>query len=184
MSYYDAIPGKLPGCVELRPRVHGDARGRFVKTFHQPSFTELGLDFSLAEVFVTTSGPGVLRGLHFQTPPHDQVKIVQCVAGTLWDVVLDLRAGSPTYGIHQATELSAAQGNVLYIPAGLAHGFCVPVGEATMIYMVSSAHSPDHDRGIRWDSAGIDWPVAEPLLSERDQALPALADFDTPFRYP
>lgn len=183
MIPYETFVGLLPGCVELWPRVQHDARGRFVKTFHQPGFDALGLNFVLAEEFVSTSKAGVLRGLHFQAPPHDHVKIVYCASGKAWDVVFDLRIGSPTYGRHQVTELDAERGNVLYIPAGLAHGFCVPDGEATMVYKVSAAHSPEHDLGIRWDTAGIAWPVADPILSERDRSFPALDGFDSPFRY-
>jgi dTDP-4-dehydrorhamnose 3,5-epimerase len=99
------------------------------------------------------------------------------------DVAVDLRMGSPTYGAHVTAELVAATGNGLYLPSGLAHGFTALTDDAILLYMQTSEHAPEHDTGIRWDSAGIDWPVEDPLLSDRDAALPTLAAFDSPFRF-
>lgn len=180
---FERIPTALPGLVELRPRVRTDARGRLIKIFHQPEFAKLGLADDFAEVFHTTSVAGAVRGLHFQLPPHHHAKLVACLAGSIWDVGLDLRVGSPSYGRHAAVTLSAAAGNLLYLPAGLAHGFCVPQGQATVLYFATTVHAPDVDAGIRWDSAGINWPVEAPILSERDRGLPALEGFDSPFVY-
>ncbi len=174
----------LSGAYELLPSVLGDERGRFIKTYHEPAFAELGLPFVLAEEFLTTSQHGVIRGLHFQSPPHDHIKVVCCVVGEVLDVLLDLRVGSPTYGQHARFFLSAERSTVLYIPPGIAHGFCVTgPGDATLLYKVSTPYAPAHDTGIRWDSAGIDWPISAPTLSERDRALPALSKFISPFRF-
>lgn len=178
---FDTRPTALPGVLEMRPRGAADRRGRFVKVFHRGLFAELGLETGIAEVFFSTSVEGVVRGLHIQEPPHDHAKIVGCVAGAVFDVVLDLRRGSPGFGRWAGVRLSADEGNLLYIPRGVAHGFCVERGTATMLYLTTSVHHPEADTGIRWDSAGIDWPVASPILSDRDLTLPRLADYASPF---
>jgi dTDP-4-dehydrorhamnose 3,5-epimerase len=173
----------LPGCLELQPRVFEDARGRFVKVFNRELFAAHGLETSFAEEYYSSSLPGVLRGLHFQTPPHHHAKLVYCVAGRVMDVAVDLRVGSPTYGRHAVVELSMERGNAIYLPSGFAHGFYVPQGEATLVYNVTTGYAPESDAGIRWDSAGIEWPDATPVVSERDAGFPSLAEFDSPFRY-
>lgn len=173
----------LPGCWEIRCRAFEDARGRFVKTFHAAAFAEAGLETGFVEDYYSVSRQGVLRGLHFQVPPQDHVKLVYAIAGSVLDAVVDLRVGSPTYGRHHLVELSAASANALYIPKGLAHGFYVPRGEAVMVYKVTSLYSPAHDGGILWNSAGISWPDQEPQLSERDRGFLPLDQFQSPFRY-
>jgi dTDP-4-dehydrorhamnose 3,5-epimerase len=173
----------LPGVVEVRPAVARDRRGTFVKTFHRARFAEHGLSLDFAEAYYTVSHARVLRGLHFQLPPHDHAKLVFCAAGRVLDVALDLRRGSPTSGRHALVELSAEAGNGLYLPPGLAHGFYVLQAPAVVVYNQTSAYAPSHDAGVRWDSAGIPWPDADPVLSERDRGFPALADFPSPFTY-
>lgn len=173
----------LAGCLELQPKVVEDLRGRFVKPFHADEFARLGLASAFCEQYYSHSHRGVIRGLHFQTPPHDHAKLVYCVAGEVLDVVVDIRQGSPTFG-HVATfALSAAKGNAVYIAPGMAHGFCVLSEQATLIYNVTSAYSPAHDAGILWSSIELDWPVHDPVVSARDQQFPTLACFDTPFRH-
>lgn len=174
---------EIPGCFEIQPKVIGDHRGHFVKTFHAPSFLDLGLETHFVEEFYSVSKRGVLRGMHFQIPPEDHVKLVYCAGGSVLDVVVDLRRGSPTFGRHTGVTLSAEKGNMLYIPKGLAHGFVCLTESALMMYKVSSVHSPAHDAGIRFDSAGIQWPGADWILSARDQGLPALDEFESPFSY-
>ena len=171
----------LAGCLELTPFCQADARGRFLKLYHEPSFRALGLAVDWAEDFVSVSGPGVLRGMHFQAPPFEHVKLVTCLAGRVLDVVLDLRADSATYGQCAALELSAQAGNGLYLPAGLAHGFLALEADTLVHYKVTRAYAPDHDCGVLATSIPFAWPVAEPILSDRDRAFPALADFVTPF---
>ncbi len=163
----------IPGCYELTPRILSDERGVFVKTFHEGIFKEHGLTTDWREEYYSVSRRGVLRGLHFQLPPHDHDKLVYCTAGVVLDAVADLRKGSPAYGGHVMLELSAEKGNMLYIPRGLAHGFYVKSEAATMMYKVSSVYAPEHDAGILWNSAGIPWPDENPILSDRDRQLPA-----------
>lgn len=172
---------RLAGCFELQPRVLGDQRGRFIKTFHQGWFAEHGLRSDFTEQYYSVSQHKVLRGLHFQLPPHDHAKLVYCTAGRVFDVAVDLRRQSPTYGQFICIELSAEQGNMLYLESGFAHGFYTLSETATLIYNVTSVYAPAHDAGIRWDSVGIPWPDLTPILSERDQGFPALAEYQTPF---
>ncbi|CAM3563978.1 dTDP-4-dehydrorhamnose 3,5-epimerase family protein [Paracidovorax anthurii] len=171
----------LPGCYQIQPAVHPDGRGRFVKTFSRAEFLSRGLACDWAESFYSVSRRGVLRGLHFQRPPHHHAKLVHCSHGRLFDAVVDLRRGSPTQGRFATFELDAERGNQIYIPAGFAHGCYALTEGATIVYHVTSAHAPQHDAGIRWDSAGIPWPDGHPLLSERDRGHPPLQDFDSPF---
>ena len=179
----ELIPTDIVGCFELQPRVLTDARGDFVKTFHQDWFQEHGLRTDWVEQYYTKSRKGVLRGLHFQLPPHDHAKLVYCTAGEVMDVALDLRKGSPSFGRHVCLTLRAASGNLMYLASGLAHGFYTLSDSATMVYNVTSVYSPACDSGIRWDSAGIAWPDQAPTLSERDQGFVGLGSFDSPFRF-
>jgi len=174
---------KLAGCCELQPKAFDDARGRFVKVFHEQAFTAQGLETHFAEEYYSVSHKNVIRGMHFQLPPMDHVKMVYCIQGEVMDVVIDLRVGSPTYGQHAVFELSPAKTNSIYIPKGMAHGFCARSDQAIMVYKVSTTYSPEHDAGILWDSLGIAWPTKEAILSARDQGFPALAQFESPFRY-
>ena len=173
----------IPGCREIVPPVFRDERGSFEKFFHRETFARLGLATDFAEEYHTWSHRGVVRGLHFQLPPHDLTKLVTCLAGEVLDVILDLRVGSPTYGRHAALPLSGERGTVIVIPPGLAHGFCVTTGPALMLYKVTTAYAPDHDTGIRWDSAGIIWPDLQPILSDRDRGFVPLEEFVSPFRF-
>lgn len=177
------VSTEVPGCFEIFPLIHRDLRGAFIKTFHAPTFIEFGLCVSFKEEYYSISTENVLRGLHFQLPPDDHVKLVYCISGRVKDVVLDLRLGSPSYGNHVCVELSAELGNMVYIPKGMAHGFCSLSDSSTMVYKTSTVHSPQLDSGIRWDSAGIIWPDSTMIISDRDRNLSALADFDSPFRY-
>ncbi len=180
---FDLNPSPLSGCCELQPNVYEDARGRFIKVFHQQAFAALGLETIFTEEYYSVSFKHVIRGLHFQLPPMDHVKLVCCVAGNVIDVVVDLRVGSPTYGQHELFELSAAKGNSIYIPKGMAHGFCVLSDQAVMVYNASTIYSPELDAGVRWDSAGVLWPTTQAILSVRDQSFSSLDQFVSPFRY-
>jgi len=177
------IKTKIHGCYELRPTVIDDQRGFFAKIFHRPLWEELGLCTEFEEEYVTRSLPGTLRGLHFQVPPMHHHKVVLCLRGRAWDVAVDLRRDSPTFGEHISVNLSCTMANALYIPAGLAHGFCVTGAEALLYYKLSSVYSPAHDSGIRWDSAEIPWPISDPVLSERDKKLGSFEDFESPFKF-
>jgi dTDP-4-dehydrorhamnose 3,5-epimerase len=171
----------IPGCYVVQPRLLRDARGSFVKTFHAPRFAELGLRTDWKEEYYSSSTAGVVRGMHFQTPPADHAKLVFCLAGDVFDVVVDLRRGSPVFGQARGFSINAENGRGVYVPAGCAHGFASLAAESVMYYKVTSVHAPDNDAGIAWDSIGIDWPVREAALSERDRQHPRLDAFETPF---
>ena len=173
----------IPGCYQLFPPVHKDNRGSFVKTFRKDVFASHGLVTEFAEEYYSISRKGVLRGMHFQTPPHDHFKLVYCLTGRVLDAIVDLRVGSPTYRQSETIELSAELGNMLYIAPGMAHGFYALTDEVVMQYKVTTVYAPEHDGGIRWDSAGIAWPGSDPILSVRDCSFPSLAEFQSPFRY-
>ena len=178
---FEKIATPFEGCFELLPIVRKDSRGSFVKTFHIDAFVELGLETDFKEEYHSESVKNVLRGMHFQTPPADHVKLVSCTAGAVKDVVVDLRKNSATFGKHCVFELTAEKNNMLYIPKGLAHGFLTLSERATMVYKVTSVYSPEHDKGVLWSSCGIDWQCDTPILSERDKKHPSLAEFDSPF---
>lgn len=179
----DFTESSIPDCFHINPRVHKDARGTFTKIYHSGQFKEKGLSVNIEEQYVTVSGKGVLRGLHFQVPPYQHTKLVTCLSGEVIDSIVDLRKGSPTYGRHQTFTLKGDEESVLYIPPGLAHGFYTLSDSAVMLYMVSKEHSPEHDKGILWNSVGIMWPDEDPVLSERDRNHPSFDLFETPFLY-
>ncbi|RMG60556.1 MAG: dTDP-4-dehydrorhamnose 3,5-epimerase [Bacteroidetes bacterium] len=178
------IETAVEGCYILQPRAFSDHRGRLVKTFHEDTFKALGLETHYPESYYSVSNKGVLRGLHFQVPPYAQVKLVTCVYGRLLDVAVDLRTDSPTYGKHVMVELSAEQGNMLYMPEGLAHGFYALTDQAIIQYFGSTMYHPESDGGVAWDSCGIAWPDASPVVSEKDAHLPAMTSYESPFRMP
>ncbi len=177
----ELVPTELPGLQIIRPKIFCDTRGSFVKTFHRETFQELGLDFEPQEEFFSVSHKNVLRGMHFQTPSAAHAKLVYCLVGRVLDVVLDLRKNSPAFGCSYARELNATNRELFFIPVGFAHGFLALEDNATMVYQTSTPHSPAHDAGIRWDSFDFDWPVKNPILSERDKKFPILSEFASPF---
>lgn len=174
-------PLALHGCGLVRSPLHRDERGAFRKPFRASAFEALGLAERFVEVFWSASRRGVVRGLHFQAPPHAHDKLVHCVHGRVFDAVVDLRRGSPTYGRSAWLELSAVDDVSLFVPAGLAHGFCALTDGAVVVYHVTSEHEPSADTGIRWDSAGIPWPEPAPLVSARDRGFPPLDGYESPF---
>jgi dTDP-4-dehydrorhamnose 3,5-epimerase len=181
MSMFSFEETPLAGVSLIKPRLFRDARGLFVKTFHAELYRSAGLDFTPAEEFYSVSRAGVVRGMHFQLPPHDHAKLVYCSAGRVLDVVIDLRKTSPTFGQHFATELSSETRAQLFIPSGFAHGFLALENDSTMTYLTSTVHAADADAGIHWRSFGFAWPVSNPIVSDRDEAFPTLADFTSPF---
>lgn len=180
----DMQPTNISGCFEIVPKIFTDNRGSFVKTFHRDLFEQQGLDTDWREEYYSTSYKGVLRGLHFQLPPHDHAKLVYCTSGEVLDVVLDLRIGSPSYGTRAMFQLNATDTHMVYIPKGCAHGFYTVSEQATMMYKVSTLYAPAHDAGLLWNSVGIPWPDTNPIMSDRDKTFPTFADFTTnPFTY-
>jgi dTDP-4-dehydrorhamnose 3,5-epimerase len=174
---------RLSGCFLLDFPAFRDDRGLFVKSLQRSAFAERGLECDFTESFYTESGANVLRGMHFQVPPADHAKLVYCITGAICDIALDLRLGSPTFGEHETYPLSAEHNNAIYLPRGIAHGFCVESAPSLVVYQVTSEHSPAHDQGIHWNSFGARWPPFAPVVSSRDDALPPLFRFDSPFRF-
>lgn len=173
----------------IRPVRHGDARGWFTETYNSERYAALGIECGFVQDNHSLSVPvHTLRGLHFQTPPHAQDKLVRCIRGRIFDVAVDVRRGSPTYGRWVGAELSAANGHQLFLPIGFAHGFLTLEPDCEVIYKCSALYAPDHDGGVAWDDSeiGVDWPLPRgksPELSAKDEALPRFADFDSPFDY-
>ncbi|MFD4820732.1 dTDP-4-dehydrorhamnose 3,5-epimerase [Peribacillus butanolivorans] len=174
---------KLIDCYEIFPHTFTDERGKFIKTFHYDSFKENQLETNFVEQYYSVSHQGVLRGLHFQTPPKHHVKLVNCLFGEVLDAVVDLRIGSPTYGQFELFHLSADRNNMIYIPSGMAHGFYVTSKSAIVVCNLSTVYSPKHDHGVRWNSLGIPWPNQSPILSQKDRQLPSFSDFPSTFLY-
>jgi dTDP-4-dehydrorhamnose 3,5-epimerase len=171
----------------IRPKRHGDARGWFTEVYSEPTFAALGIACRFVQDNHSFSGPTfTLRGLHFQVPPHGQNKLVRCIRGRIWDVAVDVRQGSPTYGQWVGAELSAENGYQLFVPIGFAHGFVTLEPNCEVTYKCSDTYAPQCDGGIRWDSVRIDWPMrggSTPELSAKDQVQPTLAEFNSPFPY-
>jgi dTDP-4-dehydrorhamnose 3,5-epimerase len=172
-----ALATKLDGVVLVEPQVHGDERGFFVETFSREAWAGLGVDAEFVQHNHSRSGQGTLRGLHFQTEPG-QAKLLRCPRGAILDVAVDLRRDSSTYGQWEAHVLDDERHRQLFVPVGFAHGFVVLSEVADVSYLVSSYYDPATESGIAWDDpdVGIDWQVAEPLLSERDKTAPRLAE--------
>jgi dTDP-4-dehydrorhamnose 3,5-epimerase len=171
----------------IQPKRFGDARGWFTEVYSVPVFAGLGITCTFVQDNHSLSAPAfTLRGLHFQTPPRAQDKLVRCVRGRIFDVAVDVRAGSPTWGQWVGAELSAENGHQLFVPVGFAHGFLTLEPDCEVTYKCSDTYAPEHDGGIRWNSAGVDWPLPAgtmPELSAKDTKAPTLADFDSPFTY-
>lgn len=171
----------------IEPKRFGDARGWFTETYNEATFAARGIDVRFVQDNHSLSVPAfTLRGLHFQIPPHGQDKLVRCIRGRIFDVAVDVRKGSPTYGQWVGVELTAANGHQLFIPVGFAHAFVTLEPECEVTYKCSALYAPQSDGGIRWDSVGIDWPIPAgvvPELSDKDKVLPTLSEFESPFAY-
>lgn len=168
---------ELPGVVLIEPRVFRDDRGRFLESYHRQRYRALGLAPDFVQDNVSVSRRGVLRGIHYQNP-HAQGKLVTVLHGAVFDVAVDLRRGSRTFGRWTAVELTSDNCQQLWIPPGFGHGFQVLSDEAVFAYKCTEYYVPDADRCIRWDDPEIDihWPVADPVLSDRDASAPVLAE--------
>ncbi len=158
-----------------------DKRGIFIKTFHQTSLKEYGIDFEMKESFYSLSKLNVIRGMHFQHPPYDHAKIVFCTQGSILDVVMDIRKDSNTYGQVYSLELSASNYTALYIPSGFAHGFKALQPDSLTFYFVSSENHQGADDGILYHSIDFDWEVNSPIVSDRDLGFPSFDQFKSPF---
>lgn len=175
----------LPGVLLLEPKRFGDARGFFSESWNRKTLAAHGITTDFVQDNHSMSAQvGTVRGLHFQSPPHAQAKLVRCGRGRLFDVAVDIRRGSPTFGQWVGYELSFENGLQLLIPAGFLHGFVTREPDTEIIYKCSDYYAPECDGAVRWDSCGIDWDLSvAPVLSEKDATAPPMADFETPFTY-
>ncbi|WP_308918301.1 dTDP-4-dehydrorhamnose 3,5-epimerase [Jannaschia sp. LMIT008] len=173
----------LPGVVLIAPRRFGDHRGFFAETWNARAFAAAGLDLAFVQDNHSVSAQvGTLRGLHFQGAPSAQGKLVRCGRGRLFDVAVDIRRGSPTHGRWTGRELSAANGHMLWVPEGFAHGFVTREPDTEIVYKCTGFYDPAAEGTLRWDSVGIDWGLdGDPVLSAKDAAAPGLDALDSPF---
>lgn len=175
----------LPGLKLIVPAVFRDARGSFCETWNRRRLAEHGIDVDFPQDNHSIStAPGTLRGLHFQSPPHAQAKLVRCTKGRIWDVALDIRKGSPTYGRWEGVELSPGNGRQILIPEGFLHGFVTLEPDTEVLYKCSDYYAPESDGAVLWSSCGIEWPIrSEPVLSAKDADAVAFDEFESPFRW-
>ncbi len=168
---------RIDGVVLIEPSVHGDERGFLVETWRDDAWQDLGVELDFVQENHSRSGRHILRGLHFQTDPG-QAKLVRCLRGRIWDVAVDLRSDSPTYGQWEAHELDDERHRQLLVPVGFAHGFCVLSDRADVAYKLSTHYDPATEAGIAWDDpeVGVEWPIDDPVLSERDRSAPRLSE--------
>lgn len=181
----EVIPTHLPEVLCLTPRRFGDNRGFFCESWNQRRMAEVGLDIDFVQDNHSLSCDlDTIRGLHFQSPPHAQGKLVRCGRGRLFDVAVDIRNGSPTYGQWVGVELSFENGKQIWIPPGFLHGFVTREPDTEIVYKCTDYYASDCDGAVRWDSCGINWGFdSAPVLGKKDEATPALADFNSPFIY-
>lgn len=175
----------LPGLLILTPRRFGDGRGFFSEVWNRKALAEHGIDLDFVQDNQSLSAAqNTVRGLHFQAPPHAQTKLVRCGRGALYDVAVDIRRGSPTYGHWLGVELSAQNGCQLLVPAGFLHGFVTRAPDTEILYKCTDYYAPDCDGVVRWDSCAIDWGLSgAAILSDKDAAAPGFEDFDSPFHW-
>jgi len=176
----EIIDLKLPGCKLIQSKKHTDTRGVFQKIYNDSFFIKNNMRIKIMEQYYSISKKNVLRGMHFQLPEMDLEKVVYCICGEIMDVIVDLRVGSPTYGEHDIINLNSKDGEIVFLPKGIAHGFYSLNDDSIVVYNVSAEYSRQHDFGILWSSLDIDWP-GEPVVSERDLSFPKLSDFRSPF---
>lgn len=177
---------EVPDVILIEPKAFGDDRGWFMETFKQSEFTAKGMNLPFPQDNHSRSmGKGVIRGLHYQKDPVAQGKLVRCVLGAIYDVAVDIRRGSPTYGQWVGVELSAENRQILWVPPGFAHGFCTVSEVSEVVYKTTAEYSPAHDRGIRWSdpAIGVRWPTTTPVLSPKDANAPLLTDADNNFHW-
>lgn len=176
-------PQVIPDVVRIVPERHGDERGFLMETYRRSAFVEAGIEASFVQENHVRSRPGVLRGLHYQVAPAAQGKLIRVVRGRIFDVTVDLREASPHRGDWLGVELGAEGGEVLWVPPGFAHGYCVLSDGADVAYKLTAEYHPELEGGIRWDdpTLEIDWPIRDPVLSVKDRGLPPLAEIGTPF---
>lgn len=179
----EIVPLKLKGVYEIRAKAIADARGYFVVTYQRELLEKHGLVTEWVQENQSRSLRNVVRGIHFQTPPATETKLIRVVRGKVWDVCVDLRKDSPTFGQWQGLEISEERQNMVYIPKGFGHGFCVLSEEAVVCYKVDHLYAPAAQGGLRWNdpTIGIEWPVKEAIVSEKDKTAAMFAGWSSPF---
>jgi dTDP-4-dehydrorhamnose 3,5-epimerase len=177
----EKIETGFEGLYLIQHRVFNDVRGVFIKTYNHEIYQQLGLEAYIKERYFSVSHKNVLRGMHFQTPPHDHIKLVNVLQGSILDVVLDLRAHSKTFGKAYSTTLIANEGKTLYIPKGFAHGFLALEDNSIVEYNQTTGYAPDNDAGIHYNSFGFNWKIESPIMSDRDKNFISFTNFATPF---
>lgn len=175
------IKTDIEGIWFIEPAIYGDHRGHFLEAYRQESFREKGLIFNYVQDNISTSKIGTVRGLHYQKAPYAQAKLVMAISGTILDVAVDIRKNSPTFGKHVSTILHQENRKMMYVPPGFAHGFSVLSEQATVFYKCNTYYDKNSERGVKWNDPelGIDWQVAEPIISEKDQKLPGLMELES-----
>lgn len=183
-------PLHIPDIVVVTPKYFRDERGGFSEVFKRSDFTAAGINLAAGEgseawqqINWSTSTKHVLRGMHYQLNPHAQGKLVSVITGEIYDAVIDIRRQSPTFGQWAATKLRASERQMLWVPAGFAHGFCVVSDAAEVMYFCTTEYSPENERGIIWNdpAVGIEWPTDQPILSEKDTKYPLFQDAEANF---
>ena len=182
------VETEIPGVKLIKPVRHIDSRGFFSEVFRKDALQEYGINVHFVQDNHSLSATkGVIRGLHFQTPPFAQAKLLRVTSGSVFDVAVDIRWGSPTFGRHIAAVLSASEWNQIFVPEGFAHGYCTLEPDTEVLYKVSAYYSPEHDRGLLWcdPALGIDWPVSadQAVISDKDQKHPPLSQLLRFFQY-
>ena len=176
---------EIPDVILVEPKVFGDERGFFMETYKASEFRKSGISYDFVQDNHSRSQKGVLRGLHYQLRPMEQGKLVRCVRGRIWDVAVDIRKDSPWFGKWVAVELSEENKLMLWVPPGFAHGFVALEDGTEVVYKVTKEYAPELDRGIIWNDPdlAIDWPIEDPILSEKDRKLPRLKEAENNFIY-
>lgn len=182
---FQFYPLAIPEVILVEPQRFGDPRGFFMETYQYETFAANGITPQFVQDNYSRSAKGVLRGLHYQKDPFAQGKLLKVVMGEIFDVAVDIRRGSPTFGHWVGEILSAENGRLLYVPPGFAHGFCVLSDSADLIYKATNTYKPETEGGIIWNDPqiGIKWPAIEPTLSAKDMKLPPLADADINYSF-
>lgn len=178
----EALP--LSGAYNIEPVIHGDHRGLFMESYNEQKLKEQGISFNFIQDNQSISAEaGVIRGLHYQLNPKAQTKLVRVISGAIYDVIIDIRKNSPTFGQWVGVILSEHNHRQLLVPKGFAHGFCTLVPDTQVLYKVDEYYSPEHDRGILWNdpALNIDWPTSNPILSEKDKIHPTLKEAEINF---
>jgi dTDP-4-dehydrorhamnose 3,5-epimerase/CDP-3, 6-dideoxy-D-glycero-D-glycero-4-hexulose-5-epimerase len=178
----EIIKTNFEGLFLVKHKVFEDQRGLFIKTYNQTVFNELGIDLEIKERYFSVSQKNVIRGMHFQTPPEDHIKLVNVMQGSILDVVIDIRQNSETFGQYFSIELKASDGKTIYIPKGFAHGFMALENNTVVEYNQTTEYAPNNDAGIRYDSFGFDWNTKNPVISSRDLDFETFQNFKTPFK--